>query len=220
MKHLDNYKFYEGYSWKEDILASDKQSKIDDIKDILTELSDIDVKYQITTNFANSLYQKLNSKNDLAFCKYYREYSISITKYYNPNKPIESFIEFNNAMNYVVKMLNVEFDMRLFDHGKIFIIELLDLNNPLDGKTVFGNKSLIRSKTGVDFYTHILETSMSKILKYEISDNTTITIYPLTKSVEFVLSILNRVFRNQLEKNIITIGKSAGETLKLKIKKV
>ncbi len=136
MKYLDSYKLYEGYNWKEDLLKSDTENKVDDIKDILSELTDIGITCNVVRNYSDSDFRHISSKNDLLKNTYYREYTITIIKNYNGSNKInavDSFIEFNNAMNYVANMLKMDFHrIIIFDGGHSFIIKALDMESPLE----------------------------------------------------------------------------------------
>lgn len=225
MKYLDSYNLHEGYSWKEDLLKSDTESKVDHIKDILTELTDIGISCQVTRNYTDSSFIAMNSKNDLAKTTYYREYTISIAKNYNgSNKanPADSFIEFNNAMNYVVKMINMDFHIALFDQGHSFIIKALDMDSPLDKRLVMSDKQLrnlkISESGGIYFYTERLNKFLSEMIRIEVVKNT-IIIHPTTKTLDFLLPIIKRIFKIQLSRGLITIRELENE-LRIDIKKV
>lgn len=226
MKYLDSYELHEGYDWKEELLKSDTENKADHIKDILTELTDIGISCQITKNYADSNFIAMNSKNDLAKTTYYREYIISITKNYNgANKvnPVDSFIEFNNAMNYVTKMLKMDFhQIMIYDGGHSFIIKALDMDSPLDKRLVLSDKQLknikISESGGVYFYTERLNQFLSKFARIEVIKNS-IIIHPTTKNIDFLLPIIKKMFKLQLNRKLIDI-KELGNELRIDIKKV
>lgn len=225
MKYLDSYNLHEGYNWKEDLLKSDTESKVDNIKDILTELTDIGIECRIIRNYTDSNFITISSKNDLAKTTYYREYTISITKTYNGSNKVnavDSFIEFNNAMNYVVKMLNMDFHIALFDQGHSFIIKALDMDSPLDKRLVMSDKQLrnikISETGGIYFYVERLNKFLSEMTRIEVVNNT-IIIHPTTKTLDFLLPIIKRIFKLQLSRELIYIRELENE-LRIDIKKV